>query len=78
MHWGDKLEKVLAYCKSDQSAYYFVCLSGVCDDLCRTLYVFPVSSRELLCVPGRSICIVIGLCWTLFINNVRSCMFAMA
>ena len=53
----------------------FVSLSDVRDNLCLTLFVFPMHSHDLLWVPVHFICIQIGLCWTLLFNCLRSCAF---
>ena len=73
-------QKILQQQQQQQkvSSYPFVSLSRVCNGLCRTLYISPLRSCVLLCVPVCSLCIQIGLCWKLFFNRVLSCAFAMA
>ena len=60
------------------SAYSSVHLLGVRNGICWTLYVFPMRSCALLCVPMCSLCIRIVLCWKIFINCVRYCAFTVA
>ena len=55
-----------------------MCLSGVCNGICRKFYIFTVSSCLLMCVTASSQCILIGLCWTLLVNHMQSCEFAVA
>ena len=46
--------------------------------LSRNLPCTPVHSRELLCVPVNSPCILIGVCLALFVNHMQYCAFATA
>ena len=66
----------------------FVCLLGVRNSLCWALFVFSMRSYALLCVCVHSrvlpcvtviyIYIWIGLWQALFVNRVRSCLFAIS